>query len=69
MKTLSCPTCRRPVSKDMPGLEKLFPFCSERCHLVDLGRWLGEEYRIAGEPAGSVGAPGAGDDDADSDAR
>jgi len=22
------------------------PFCSSRCRLVDLGRWLGEEYRI-----------------------
>lgn len=23
-----------------------FPFCSTRCQLVDLGRWLGDEYRI-----------------------
>lgn len=22
------------------------PFCSERCRLVDLGRWLGETYRV-----------------------
>jgi endogenous inhibitor of DNA gyrase (YacG/DUF329 family) len=22
------------------------PFCSERCKMADLGRWLGEEYRI-----------------------
>jgi endogenous inhibitor of DNA gyrase (YacG/DUF329 family) len=21
------------------------PFCSERCKMADLGRWLGEEYR------------------------
>ena len=27
------------------------PFCSERCKMADLGRWLGEEYRIPGEPA------------------
>jgi endogenous inhibitor of DNA gyrase (YacG/DUF329 family) len=27
------------------------PFCSERCKLIDLGRWLGEEHRIAGPPA------------------
>ncbi len=26
------------------------PFCSERCKLADLGRWLSEEYRIPGEP-------------------
>ena len=24
-----------------------FPFCSERCRLIDLGNWLGETYRIA----------------------
>jgi endogenous inhibitor of DNA gyrase (YacG/DUF329 family) len=23
-----------------------FPFCSPRCRLIDLGRWLGEEYRV-----------------------
>lgn len=24
-----------------------YPFCSKRCQLVDLGRWLGEEYKVA----------------------
>ncbi len=62
MKALACPTCKRPVTKGAPGLEKLFPFCSERCHLIDLGRWLGEEYRIPGEPAGSAGPRGPDDD-------
>mgnify|MGYP002365862709 CR=1 FL=1 len=28
------------------------PFCSKRCKLLDLSRWLNEEYRVAGEPAG-----------------
>lgn len=28
------------------------PFCSEKCRLVDLGRWAAEEYRISGPPAG-----------------
>ena len=62
MKTLACPTCKAPVKKGAPGLEKLFPFCSERCHLIDLGRWLGEEYRIAGEPAGEAGVRSPDDD-------
>jgi endogenous inhibitor of DNA gyrase (YacG/DUF329 family) len=22
------------------------PFCSERCKLADLGRWLSEDYRV-----------------------
>jgi endogenous inhibitor of DNA gyrase (YacG/DUF329 family) len=37
-----CPICRRPVARDA----KSFPFCSERCKLVDLGRWLDGQYRI-----------------------
>jgi endogenous inhibitor of DNA gyrase (YacG/DUF329 family) len=26
-----------------------FPFCSERCRLVDLGNWLGGSYRIGSQ--------------------
>jgi endogenous inhibitor of DNA gyrase (YacG/DUF329 family) len=25
------------------------PFCSERCRMADLGRWLREDYHIAGD--------------------
>ena len=25
------------------------PFCSERCRLIDLGAWMDEDYRVAGE--------------------
>ena len=24
-----------------------FPFCSARCRVIDLGRWLGEDYKVA----------------------
>jgi endogenous inhibitor of DNA gyrase (YacG/DUF329 family) len=24
-----------------------FPFCSERCKLIDLNRWLNEDYKIS----------------------
>jgi endogenous inhibitor of DNA gyrase (YacG/DUF329 family) len=27
------------------------PFCSQRCKLIDLGRWIDEQYRIDGEKA------------------
>jgi endogenous inhibitor of DNA gyrase (YacG/DUF329 family) len=40
---MTCPTCKKPSRKEG---NKLFPFCSERCQLVDLGRWLDEEYRV-----------------------
>jgi endogenous inhibitor of DNA gyrase (YacG/DUF329 family) len=29
-----------------PADPKYRPFCSERCKLADLGRWLNEDYRI-----------------------
>jgi len=35
-----CPICGRPSTVEMR------PFCSKRCADIDLGRWLGEEYRI-----------------------
>ena len=38
-----CPSCRGKTVKEG---NKLWPFCSERCHLVDLGNWLDERYRI-----------------------
>jgi len=49
-KSLPCPICRKPVK--LPA-GKHAPFCSERCKLIDLGKWLNESYRIEGrEPAG-----------------
>lgn len=48
-RTATCPTCKQPSQKDG---NKLFPFCSERCSMVDLGRWLNEDYRIPAEPVG-----------------
>ena len=56
---MRCPLCRTEVVKDPARRNKWFPFCSERCHLVDLGRWLGEEYRFPGPPMteGAEGAP------------
>jgi endogenous inhibitor of DNA gyrase (YacG/DUF329 family) len=39
---LSCPICKQPVTST--GAE--FPFCSERCRLLDLGKWASGEYRI-----------------------
>jgi hypothetical protein len=37
----SCVYCRvRPID---PAWQ---PFCSERCKMADLGRWLGSEYRV-----------------------
>ena len=44
----SCPICRK-AAEPRPA-NRSFPFCSDRCKLVDLGKWLGGEYRIPGRP-------------------
>jgi endogenous inhibitor of DNA gyrase (YacG/DUF329 family) len=48
-----CPTCHRSFSLSgsaTSAASKVFPFCSERCKLVDLGAWLDEGYRIPARP-------------------
>jgi endogenous inhibitor of DNA gyrase (YacG/DUF329 family) len=35
-----------------------FPFCSPRCRTIDLGRWLGETYRVAATPDQEDEPPG-----------
>ena len=37
----SCPLCGRPTERTHR------PFCSRRCADIDLGRWLGEKYRVS----------------------
>lgn len=56
-----CPICRGDVPPRTSN--KSFPFCSERCRLVDLGKWLGEEYRLSGRTPEEHedGLPGAGE--------
>jgi endogenous inhibitor of DNA gyrase (YacG/DUF329 family) len=47
---MRCPTCKTEHERaaDAPAAQrKLGPFCSPRCQLIDLGQWLGEEYRVA----------------------
>ena len=46
---LRCPICKKDVA---PRLENpAFPFCTERCKLIDLGAWLTEKHAIPGEAA------------------
>jgi endogenous inhibitor of DNA gyrase (YacG/DUF329 family) len=48
MIKVPCPICQRLIENDPVAWPK-FPFCSRRCQTIDLGRWLGEEYRMAAE--------------------
>jgi len=46
-----CPTCGEVRETDGETHPPEFPFCSDRCRMVDLGKWLNEEYYISGRPA------------------
>ena len=45
---MKCPTCNQPVKWQDNTFR---PFCSERCKLIDFGRWVNEEFRVPGAAA------------------
>ncbi len=52
-----CPLCGKPRQ------QAFRPFCSRRCADLDLARWIGGNYRIAGQVAyDGDGDPAAGHD-------
>jgi uncharacterized protein len=42
-KALFCPTCRKVVL----ATDEDFPFCSNRCRILDLGKWASGDYKIS----------------------
>ncbi len=45
-RKITCPICKKEIAwNDNP----FRPFCSERCRLLDLGKWADASYRIPGE--------------------
>ena len=40
---LRCPICKKSVKNSDPD----FPFCSERCRIVDLGKWASGAYVVS----------------------
>jgi len=60
---LTCPTCKQPVKSASAD----FPFCSERCRLIDLGKWASGQYVVSSPlkdiDEGSVRNSRQGDDD------
>jgi endogenous inhibitor of DNA gyrase (YacG/DUF329 family) len=40
---IRCPICKKEVAIGSPD----FPFCSERCRLIDLGNWASGKYVIS----------------------
>ncbi len=46
MEKVRCPICERTMDQHGPKEWPDWPFCSKRCRMVDLGRWLGGTYHI-----------------------
>ena len=57
MPELVCPTCRKTVVYGDLNEIPHRPFCSQRCQLIDLGKWLNEEYRVSEPLDGTQEAP------------
>jgi endogenous inhibitor of DNA gyrase (YacG/DUF329 family) len=57
--------CSRRYQIDTIGELPTFPFCCERCRLIDLGRWIDGKYVVPGAaaPSGTAARP----DEADAD--
>ena len=43
VRSLRCPSCRTLVLAS----DEHFPFCSDRCRLIDLGKWASGGYVIS----------------------
>jgi hypothetical protein len=57
---MKCPICKKDVAFGNPHM----PFCSERCKLLDLGKWASEEYVIS-TPAQHTQQPPPAEDEED----
>jgi len=48
MPTTICPICGKEFRYKSIAASMNFPFCSRRCKLIDLGKWLEGEYVVPG---------------------
>ena len=53
-KTKRCVICKKELLEN-----SFYPFCSERCQMIDLGAWLDEKYVV---PDAESKSPEEGDD-------
>ena len=60
---MKCPICKK-VEVALGGPD--FPFCSERCRIIDLGNWATEKYVIPTPPDPNLANP---DEDEDAEPR
>jgi endogenous inhibitor of DNA gyrase (YacG/DUF329 family) len=56
---MNCPICRKDITRENPE----FPFCSERCRILDLGNWASGKYVISSPLSQPAGHPESGEED------
>lgn len=47
----TCPVCKQKSTWEENPWR---PFCSERCKMIDLGKWAMEDYKIPGEKTDQI---------------
>jgi endogenous inhibitor of DNA gyrase (YacG/DUF329 family) len=67
-----CPVCDKVIDKATrqdSRIAKFYPFCSNRCKLIDLGKWFDGDYRIPAEvkPEEETGEKATNGDKAEND--
>jgi endogenous inhibitor of DNA gyrase (YacG/DUF329 family) len=65
MIKVRCPICERTMMGASVREWPDFPFCSARCRMVDLGRWLGGSYAVQGDTANEQEESPAANDEQD----
>jgi endogenous inhibitor of DNA gyrase (YacG/DUF329 family) len=48
---ITCPVCKKKTTWEENPWR---PFCSERCKLIDLGKWASGEYKVQGDMKGGL---------------
>lgn len=59
MNKVRCPICDAAMPGNWADYPK-YPFCSPRCKLIDLGRWMSEDYKVASKDPENRSTPGDG---------
>lgn len=57
MNKVRCPICDAAMPGNWADYPE-YPFCSPRCKLIDLGRWLSEDYKVASKDSENRSTPG-----------
>ena len=63
-KSPNCPICRKPV--EPVARNEWFPFCSNRCKVLDLSKWLNNEYAVPARDEDEGDAGSVAEDDGES---